>query len=101
MLGEKQVYIVFDLDKKVFTGNTGCNNMRGTFQVKGSSLIFNPQIITTRMACGNYDEATFLQKLQQTNRFTIKNGILILYHEKTELFRWTRYLKKIKKTDTV
>lgn len=73
-----------------FSGNTGCNSMRGSFQKTDSSLVFNQNIVTTRIACTGYDEAAFLRNLLRANRYKIENGVLILMFDATELSRWTR-----------
>ena len=73
-----------------FTGNTGCNTMRGSFQKTDTSPVFDQQIITTKMFCTGYDEAAFLRSLQRTNRYKIENGLLVLMFDATELSRWTR-----------
>ena len=79
-----------NLAAQTFTGNTGCNNMRGSFQKTDSSLIFNPNIITTKMLCSGYDEAAFVRSLLRTNRYKFENDVLILMFDATELSRWNR-----------
>ena len=73
-----------------FTGNTGCNNMRGSFQKTDTSFVFNQNIITTKMNCIGYDEAAFLRNLQRTNRYKFEKGVLVLMFDATELSRWSR-----------
>lgn len=82
--------IAFDMSSKGFTGNTGCNEMKGTFVYTDSSLTFNQNIITTKMNCVGYNEKAFLQNLLRTNRYRLENGMLILMFDGTELSRWTR-----------
>lgn len=79
-----------NLGTKRFTGNTGCNNMNGSFDYTDSSLQFNQRIITTKMACVGYNEKEFLESLLRTNSYKLQNGILILMFNQTELSRWTR-----------
>jgi len=79
-----------NLSSKNFSGNTGCNSMRGSFQKTDTSLVFNQNIITTKMACTGYDEAAFIRNLLRTNRFKFEKGVLILMFDATELSRWTR-----------
>ena len=69
------------LSSGTFTGNTGCNTMRGRFQKKDSSLVFNENIATSRMFCSGYDEAAFLRSLLRTNRFRFENDVLVLMFE--------------------
>ena len=80
----------FNVSSSSFSGNTGCNTMRGSFQKTDSSLQFNSNIMTTKMSCQGYDEAAFIKSLLRTNRYKIENGVLILMFDSTELSRWTR-----------
>lgn len=80
----------FNLGTKRFTGNTGCNNMSGTFDFTDSTLEFNQRIITTKMNCVGYNERAFLENLLRTNSYRFQNGMLILLFNQTELSHWTR-----------
>jgi len=82
-----------DLAKSRFTGNTGCNSMRGQFWSgkTDSSLSFSDKIVMTRMACTGYNEAAFLKSLKNVTHYRLSNGMLILLSdEKTELSHWMR-----------
>jgi len=79
-----------DLAAQTFTGNTGCNTMRVSFQKTDSSLVFNQNIITTKMFCSGYDEAAFIRSLLRTNRYRFEKDVLILMFDATELSRWNR-----------
>ncbi|HWK06174.1 MAG TPA: META domain-containing protein [Puia sp.] len=83
----------FDLTKKHFSGNTGCNTMRGAFWYSGndSSLTFSEKIITTKMACPGYNEQSFLKSLLHANHYRLRDGALILLGEdNSELSHWAR-----------
>jgi len=73
-----------------FSGNTGCNTMRGSFQKTDTSLVFNENMVTTKMNCAGYDEAAFIRNLLRTNRYKLEKGMLVLMFDMTELSRWTR-----------
>ncbi|HVU97261.1 MAG TPA: META domain-containing protein [Puia sp.] len=82
-----------DLAKSRFTGNTGCNSMRGRFwsDKTDSSLSFGDKIVMTRMACTGYNEAAFLKSLKNVTHYRLNNGMLILLSdERTELSHWMR-----------
>jgi heat shock protein HslJ len=82
-----------DLAKSHFTGNTGCNNMRGTFwfSAKDSSLSFSDKVIQTRMACPGYNEASFMKSLRSAGRYRLRSGMLILLSDdNSELSHWVR-----------
>ncbi|HEX9514500.1 MAG TPA: META domain-containing protein [Puia sp.] len=85
--------IRLDLAKKHFSGNTGCNTMRGGFWYSDhdSSLTFSEKILTTKMACPGYNEQSFLKSLLHANHYRLKGGILILLAEdNSELSHWGR-----------
>ena len=86
--------LIFNLEKNKFSGNTGCNNMNGSFERTDTSLLFNEKIITTRMACPGYNEDAFIKSLLRTNKYKFDNGVLVLLFESTELSRWTRRPEK-------
>ena len=82
-----------DLAKSHFSGNTGCNTMRGEFwySKNDSSLSFSDKIATTRMACPGYNEPAFMKSLRSTTHFRLRNGVLTLLSDvNTELSRWMR-----------
>jgi heat shock protein HslJ len=81
-----------DVVKSRFSGNTGCNTMRGQFwfSKSDSSLSFSDKIITTKMACQGYNEAAFIKSLQHANHYRLRNGVLSLQADNTELSRWMR-----------
>lgn len=85
--------LILDLLKSHFTGNNGCNSMRGTFwfSAKDSSLSFSAQIVQTRMSCAGYNEAGFMKSLKSAGRYRLHNGTLtLLGDDNTELSEWAR-----------
>ncbi|MGI8950220.1 MAG: META domain-containing protein [Chitinophagaceae bacterium] len=80
----------FNLSDRRFSGNTGCNSMSGHFVLKGDSLAFSEQIITTKMACPGYNEKAFIENLTRTNHYKIENGVLELLTDKSVLSKWIR-----------
>ena len=83
----------FDLGKSRFTGNTGCNSMRGQFwfSATDSSLSFGDKITLTRIACPGYNEPAFLRSLKNAAHYRLHNGVLTLFtDDRTPLSRWTR-----------
>lgn len=89
----KMPALILDLKKARFSGNTGCNTMRGEFWFSSndSSLSFSDRIVTTKMACQGYNEPAFLKSLKSTSHYSLHNGVLtLLSDDKTELSHWTR-----------
>ena len=86
--------LIFKLDDKTFSGNTGCNSMSGSFDYTDSSIVFNERIMLTKMACTGYNEQVFIKNLLRTNRFRFEDSVLVLMVEEQELSRWSRTLTK-------
>lgn len=55
------IYIEVSADS-VFTGNAGCNKMRGIYILKGTSIKFK-NILSTKMACDKMEQEGWLLKL--------------------------------------
>src|SRR5690348_14549271 len=85
--------LTFNLATKKFSGNTGCNQMSGHFFLKGDSLTFDENMITTRKACEGYNEKAFIGNLIKTNRYKIEDGVLQLMSDQTILSKWKRNIK--------
>lgn len=82
-----------DPAKSRFSGNTGCNSMRGQFWSgkTDSSLSFGDKITMTKMACTGYNEAAFMKSLKSATHYRLSNGVLtLLSDEHAELSHWTR-----------
>ena len=71
-----EMKIVADLG--IFTGNTGCNSMSGSFNFNGNDIRVNPKIRTSKMACNEYDESAFLGSLVKVDNYSINNDMLEL-----------------------
>ena len=80
----------FVMDSKRVTGNTGCNNFSGTFNIAKSNLTFNQDFVSTKMACPGYDEAAFERSLLRTNNFEINGDTLCLKENETPLSYWLK-----------
>ena len=80
----------FNLSSKKFSGNTGCNNMSGSFFISKDSLSFNEHFIATRKMCEGYNEKAFIDNLTKTNHYKIVDGVLQLMNDQTILSKWTR-----------
>jgi heat shock protein HslJ len=80
----------FNPGSKKFTGNTGCNDISGSFFISKDSLAFNEHIIATRKMCEGYNEKAFIDNLTKTNHYKIVDGVLQLMSEQTILSKWTR-----------
>ncbi len=77
---QKIPQIVFGSADNKFSGNTGCNPMAGTYQLKEGNRILLSAIISTKMACMNSmeTEGLFLKALEQVDNYTLTGDTLIL-----------------------
>jgi heat shock protein HslJ len=69
--------LTLDVANGTFSGNTGCNSMNGRFVSQGTSVVFDNEIITTKMGCtGKYDEKIFLKNLLMVDNYKINDSLL-------------------------
>lgn len=74
----------------IFTGNTGCNSMSGSFNFNGSDLKVDKRIRTSKMACNDYDESVFINDLLKADNYSINNGMLEFKQGNTTLLSFKR-----------
>lgn len=79
----KEPFITLNKEDNRVAGNTGCNNLMGSFETssysgKDGEISFS-QIATTRMACidVNYEQ-DFLKALEDCDNYTINNDTLLI-----------------------
>jgi heat shock protein HslJ len=86
----------FNLAAKKFSGFTGCNNMSGDFTVRADQLVFDKNIVTTKIACQGYNEKEFLSNLLRVDHFRIKDSTLQLLIGQTPVSEWGKkpYIQK-------
>jgi heat shock protein HslJ len=76
--------------RAVFTGNTGCNSMSGTFNFSEKDIQFGRNIVTSKMACNEYDESVFLSALKKADNYTINGDILEIRQGNTKLLSFRK-----------
>ncbi len=76
--------------RRVFSGNTGCNSMSGSFNFSGNDIQFNKSINTSKMSCNDYDETNFLAALKKVDHYTINGNQLELKQGSTTLLTFKR-----------
>ncbi len=73
-------YIRFDKTAGKVSGKGGCNGFGGTYTATESNIRIEGNI-STKMACDRLDtENAFFRALENTDRYTINNDTLLLYH---------------------
>ncbi|MCI5149315.1 MAG: META domain-containing protein [Candidatus Electrothrix sp. MAN1_4] len=77
-------------------GFAGCNDFTGSWLFAYNSFRFN-RIATTRMACpvGMEVEDAFLQALDNTRRYTIKDDVLSLHDQRGRVLARLRYSRQL------
>ncbi len=79
------------------SGNTGCNNLKGTFELTGVNFIKFSPLATTRKAClGNNKEARFLEAIGQANNWSISNNQLLLNNSRILVAKFNGVLPTLK-----
>ena len=73
-------YLDFNLQKKTFTGHTGCNGISGNLTVQGERLVFD-SIVVTSQTCRNKDfERKFVNGFKSgKTTYKLLNGNLHLH----------------------
>lgn len=90
--GENQPHIMFDPAQKRATGFAGCNNFFGSYEIAGASLKFGP-LGSTRMSCPDLQfslETEFLEALDKTGGWQIKDNMLLILNDSNVLARLTK-----------
>ncbi len=86
-----QPFITFDATNRQASGFAGCNNFFGSYELDGSSLKFGP-VGATRMFCegaAGEVEMRFMELLEQTRTWELRNGALLLLDASKVLARFT------------
>jgi heat shock protein HslJ len=76
--------------KRVFTGNTGCNSMSGSFNFSNKDIQFGRNIVTSKMACNEYDETAFLSALRKADNYTMNGNMLEIRQGNTLLLTFRK-----------
>jgi heat shock protein HslJ len=76
--------------KRVFTGNTGCNSMSGSFNFSNKDIQFGRNIATSRMACNEYDESAFLNALKKADNYSLTGNMLEMRQGNTLLLTFRK-----------
>jgi heat shock protein HslJ len=81
---KEEPFIIFDKKKQSAGGNSSCNSFDGNYTTKNAKIKII-KILMTMRACAQDNrmqvEKEFLDGLQNTNRYEIKNGKLFLYQD--------------------
>jgi len=85
VLAGTSLFATFSQDGRV-TGNDGCNNFSGTYTVSGNQLTFDPNMISTKIACEptiDQQATAFTTTLLATTRYELAGTMLMLFQVDT------------------
>lgn len=78
----KQPFMVLNENENSVSGNTGCNNFFGTYELSGENKIKFSSLRMTKMACiGNNPEQEFIEVLDETANYSLSENELVLKDE--------------------
>ncbi len=86
---KKVPFLQVDLNNYAFSGNAGCNIMKGMIRLKDNMVVFT-DIFTTKMDCIGYNEEKFIDILVKSNRYEIEKHTLKLYNNDELLMTFVR-----------
>lgn len=82
--------LTINASRLVFTGSTGCNSMSGTFNFSNNNIHFGRNIVTSKMACNEYDESSFLAALKRADSYALNGNTLELRQGNTVLLTFRK-----------
>jgi heat shock protein HslJ len=82
--------LTINASRLVFTGTTGCNSMSGTFNFSPNNIQFGRNIVTSKMACNDYDESSFLAALKKADSYTLNGNMLEIRQGNTLLLTFRK-----------
>ena len=88
-LVETKAFIRFDQEKSSAGGNGSCNSFGSNLTIDDNEVSLK-NIFSTKMYCEAVQqiENNFLKRLENANRFEIKDKVLLLYHGKEKLLEF-------------
>ena len=76
--GRRDAHIVFEIAEKRFTGNGGCNQVNGNYNLDKREIHFT-DVVATKMSCDDIDfENVFLTELGKVDRYELNGNELRL-----------------------
>jgi len=80
--GRRDAHIAFDVAAKKFSGNGGCNQINGNYNVDKKEIRFT-EVVSTKMTCNDIEfENTFLTALNSIDRYELSGTDLLLKKNK-------------------
>ncbi|MET0461786.1 MAG: META domain-containing protein [Chitinophagaceae bacterium] len=70
----KKPQLIFTVEDKRLSGNTGCNSFSGPLVVDGNKISFDQPLALTKMFCPGEGETVFLETLKKVNTYSVSDG---------------------------
>ncbi|MDT8414469.1 MAG: copper resistance protein NlpE N-terminal domain-containing protein [Flavobacteriaceae bacterium] len=82
----KEPFITLNHEDNQLYGNGGCNSIGGSYELSGDTLVSFSKMRSTLMACQDVEyEGEFLEALQNTDNYIVKQDTLTLKNAETTL----------------
>jgi heat shock protein HslJ len=77
--GNKQAFLLFEMETSTFSGNGSCNNIFGSYELKDGNRVSFGNAGATMMACEDMEtERMFLEMISKADNYSISEGTLSL-----------------------
>ncbi|WP_194974255.1 copper resistance protein NlpE N-terminal domain-containing protein [Aquiflexum lacus] len=77
--GDKEAFLLFNMETSTFSGNGSCNNIFGSYELKEGNRISFGNAGATMMACEDMEtERMFLEMISKVDNYSISEGTLSL-----------------------
>lgn len=81
----RDAFIRFNVAEKKFSGNGGCNQINGIYNLDKNEITFT-DVIATKMSCNDIEfENTFLSTLSSIDRYEVSGNDLLLKRKRETL----------------
>ena len=87
-------YMTIDVSAGKVNGFSGCNRFSTKMTTTKDSIHFNAPMMMTKIACPTMSDNTFTGVLENTNKFEVKDGNLILRRDKFSMMTLKRVENK-------
>jgi heat shock protein HslJ len=88
--GKKPQLIFASAAPEEFSGNTGCNSIRGKFYANDTEIKFKEPMAMTKMYCESGGEQAFLNMLKKVNIFNLSSNTLTFLADDVEVMRFSK-----------
>jgi len=88
--GKKPQLVFASSTPEEFSGNNGCNSIRGKFHTNDTEIKFDEPIAMTKMFCEGGGEEAFMNMLKKVNIFDLSSNKLTFLVDDVEVMRFSK-----------